>query len=182
MQIVRVPEDQYTFPKELLWCLILALAIVLQYVFTMYFVTMRARISIYTREFMSQFDDEHKQAFPGQETAPQYGYPDTGNGYYSKKLSYADWFKMNNAQRCQINFLEHINFLILGTLIVAFYYPVAAIVLQSFIFLGRLLFTIGYTCSGPSGRIVGALIMDLAILVTFVMLVVSCVMLQKEQE
>ena len=56
MQIVRVPEADYKVPKELLWCLILALAIVLQYVITIYAVTMRARISIFTRKFMEQFD------------------------------------------------------------------------------------------------------------------------------
>ena len=65
MQIVRVPDSEYKIPKELLWCLILAMAIILQYVFTMYFVTMRMRIKTFTREFMCQFDDEHRAAFPG---------------------------------------------------------------------------------------------------------------------
>ena len=44
MQIVRVPESEYQIPKELLWCLILALAITMQYALTIYLVTMRARI------------------------------------------------------------------------------------------------------------------------------------------
>merc|ERR1712156_322150 len=159
-------EDQYKIPKELLLCLILAMTIVLQYIFTLYAVTMRARIQIYTRKFMEQFDEDHRAAFPGQKAAPEFGYPDTGNGYYSKRLPYADWFRMNNAQRCQINFLEHITFLILGTIIAAFGYPVWALVMQCFIFAGRLLCTIGYTVWGPSGRIPGALIMDAAIFAT----------------
>ena len=70
MQIVRVPEAEYKIPKELLWCLILAMAIVLQYVFTIYFVTMRIRIKTFTRKFMEQFDEQHREAFPGQEQAP----------------------------------------------------------------------------------------------------------------
>ena len=144
MQIVRVTESEYKIPKEILWCLILALAIVMQYAFTIYFVTMRARIRVFSRKFMEQFDEIHREAFPGQETAPQFGYPDSGNGYFSKKLSYSDWFNMNNAQRAQINFLEHMTFLILGTMICAAYYPVWALVLQCFIFMGRLLFSIGY--------------------------------------
>ena len=177
MQIVRVPDSEYKIPKELLWCLILAMAIIMQYVFTMYFVTMRMRIKTFTREFMSQFDDEHRAAFPGQSQAPKNGYPDTGNGYFSKKLSYSAWFNFNNAMRCQINFLEHLNFLIVGTLITAMYYPFWALILQCFIFLGRLLFTIGYSCTGPSGRIPGALIMDLAIFATAGMSIAACVKL-----
>ena len=158
-------------------CLILALAIVLQYVFTVYAVTMRARTQVFSEKFMAQFDAEHIEAFPGQLSAPKLGYPDTGNGYFSKKLTYADWFKMNNGQRCQNNFLEHLNFLVLGTLIAAFYYPVWALVLQCFIFAGRLTFTIGYTVYGPSGRLPGALIMDAAIFATFGLMIAACVKL-----
>ena len=84
---------------------------------------------------------------------------------------------MNCGQRCQVNFLEHINFLIVGTLICAFAYPVWALVLQCFIFAGRLFFTIGYSVYGPSGRIPGALIMDLAIFCTFGLMIASIVKL-----
>ena len=172
---MRVPEADYQIPKELLWCIIMAMAIVMQYVITMYAFTMRARLSVFTRQFMSQFDDEHRAAFPGQEHAPEFGYPDTGNGYYAKKLPYSDWFKINCGQRCQINFLEHLNFLIVGTLICALAYPVWALVLQCFIFTGRLLFSIGYTVYGPSGRTPGAIIMDLAIFGTFGLMIAAVV-------
>mgnify|MGYP000915892281 CR=1 FL=1 len=67
MQIVRVPESEYKIPKELLWCLILALAIALQYVATIYLVTMRIRIKTFSRKVMEQFDEVHRNAFPGQE-------------------------------------------------------------------------------------------------------------------
>lgn len=65
MKIERVPESDFKIPKELLWCLILALAICLQYVLTMYFVTMRARLRAFNRKFMEQFDEMHREAFPG---------------------------------------------------------------------------------------------------------------------
>ena len=74
-----------------------------------------------------------------------------------------------------MNFLEHLNFLIIGTMIAACGYPWVAFGLQCAIFLGRLLFTIGYMSKGPSGRIFGALIMDLAILVTFGMIIASAI-------
>ena len=68
-------------------------------------------------------------------------------------------------------------FLIVGTLISAVYYPIWALVLQCFIFMGRLLFSIGYAVWGPSGRLPGALIMDAAIFATFGLMIASCVKL-----
>ena len=177
MQIERVPESQYVIPKELLWVFILTMAIVLQYVATMYTATMSARIKSFTRAFMEQFDEEHREAFPGKERAPEWGYPDTGNGRFGKKLPYADWFRMGNGQRCQINFLEHLHFLILSPIIVALWFPIVAIVLQCVIFVGRLMFTIGYTFGGPSKRIFGAITMDLAIFVSFGFMVAACIKL-----
>jgi len=53
---------------------------------------------------MSQFDEIHEKEVGGK--APALGYPDTGNGRYSAKLSYGDWFSFNNWQRVQYNFLE----------------------------------------------------------------------------
>ena len=75
----------------------------MQYVLTAFAVTYRVRCQVFSRKFMEQFDAEHNAAFPDQKNAPKFaipprkvGYPDTGNGYYSKKLPYAEWFKMNN--------------------------------------------------------------------------------------
>ena len=84
---------------------------------------------------------------------------------------------MGNGQRCQINFLEHLHFLILSPLIVATVFPLAALILQCGMFLGRLMFTIGYTRSGPAGRMIGALTMDLAIFVSFGFMVAACIKL-----
>ena len=99
MKITAVPESQFDIPKEYKWVLLVVCAILLQYALTMYFFTMRARIQVFRRSFMRQFDEEHAKAFPGQEKAPEFGYPDTGNGYYGKRLPYDQWFKMNNGQR-----------------------------------------------------------------------------------
>ena len=74
--------------KPFFWVLFLVMAIALQYLFTIYFVTMRSRLSAFNKAFMQQFNDEHSKAFPGQTKAPEYGYPDTGNGRYGMKLAY----------------------------------------------------------------------------------------------
>ena len=82
---------------------------------------------------------------------------------------------MNNGQRCQINFLEHLHFLILVPLVAALAYPVWALAFQCFMFAGRLLFSIGYTVWGPSGRLPGALIMDFGIMATFCLMIAAIV-------
>ncbi len=37
----------------------------------------------FTKEFMSQFNDEWAEAFPGETEAPAGGLPDDGNGYFA---------------------------------------------------------------------------------------------------
>ena len=106
----------------------------------------------------------HCVAFPQRPEPPQWGYPDSGNGYYGKRLSYGNWYDMNNGQRAQINFLEQITFIISITVISGFYYPWWAFGLITAYWIGRLVFTMGYTKAGPNARLPGALIMDLAIL------------------
>ena len=65
MQIVAVAEAQYTIPKEFQWVLIMILAIGLQYLVTIYTVTFKARMQVFTPKFLEQFQEEHEKAFPG---------------------------------------------------------------------------------------------------------------------
>ena len=116
---------------------------------------------------MRQFDEIHKQAFPEKTKAPEFGYPDTGNGWYSKQLPYEDWFNFSNAMRCQINFLEHLTFAILCPIFISFTKPTVALIVAIGIFLGRFIFTLSYSSGGPSARLPGALIMDIALFVGF---------------
>ena len=46
--------------------------------------------------------EEHANAFPTRPKVSDGGYPDTGYGWYGKKLSYANWIKMNSGQRAQL--------------------------------------------------------------------------------
>ena len=176
MDIPTATEQEFQAAiKPLRWVLILVMAIALQYLITIYVFTMSARIKTFRGRIMEQFNKEHNEAFPEQQRAPQFGYPDSGNGRYAQKLPYADWYRMNNGQRCQINFLEHFNFVTLVPMIVAIKAPVAALVLLIAIFTGRLMFSIGYTKFGPKARIPGALIMDLAIFVAFGYMIYACI-------
>ena len=127
---------------------------------------------------MEQFKEAHAAAFPKNPAVPQGGYPDTGNGYYGKKLTYKLWYEMNNGQRAQMNFLEQITFIIGTTVIATAYQPcrwVAFCIVVGFFF-GRIIFSIGYTRCGPNAILPGALIMDLALAAQFVLSVVSVVL------
>ena len=169
-RIIEVPSAVVN--KEISRVLFGACAIVTLYVLTVYFFTMAARLSVFTKDFMKKFEEDHKKAF-NLTTAPEYGYPDSGNGRFAKKLAYADWFKMNNGQRAQINFLEQITFMVISTVVVGLVYPDWAFWLQLGIVFGRLAFSIGYTRSGPDARLVGALTMDICILAALVLSVSS---------
>ena len=48
---------------------------------------------------MKKFNDEHIAAFGTASIPAKGGYPDSGNGYYSDKLSYKQWLNLNNAFR-----------------------------------------------------------------------------------
>lgn len=134
---------------------------------------MRARIAAFNKDFMSQFDAQHREAFPHLQKAPDMGYPDCGCGYYGKKLSYDMWLKMNNGQRVQINFLEQITFTLVTGFIGGLFMPEWTTYTLSAWFVGRFLFTLGYTSKGPQGRLAGALIMDLCMLGLLVFMVMS---------
>lgn len=157
--------DMQPYSQGLVWLLLLVALLALQYLMTMYLVTMRARMSVFTKEFMAKFQTEHHEACPGQ-SPPKFGYPDTGNGRYGKALPYADWYKMQNGQRAQINFLEQITFTIGMSVLTALNsdFTFWAVGLLAGFSVGRVLFTLGYSKMGPNARIPGAILQDLALL------------------
>ena len=160
--LVDSPSQDYPYSAELKWLMLLVVAIAIQYVVTVYAITMRTRIKVFRRHFMKQFAAVHEKAFPGKKP-PQYGYPDCGNGYFGKRLPYADWFRMNNAQRVQGNFLEQITFITGVSIVASLVYFNYAMYLFVTYQVGRLIFSVCYSLSGPNARIFGALLMDLAI-------------------
>ncbi len=72
-----------------------ALLIAIQLILFMYIYVLKSRIKIFNGKFMKKFEEDHKAAF-GTRPA-DLGYPDTGNGRYSKELSYKDWYVFNCA-------------------------------------------------------------------------------------
>ena len=74
---------------------------------------MKARSKIFksddfkNRHATKKLLEEHKQA-TGEDSLPEGGYPDMGNGRYSEAMTYKEWYDLNNNQRVHQNFLEHL--------------------------------------------------------------------------
>ena len=95
-----------------------------------------------------------------------------GDGVYADKLTYAQWFKFNNYQRCHYNYMETFTNVIIWILISCAYKPLAAAILGYIYLIGRILYSIGY-CSTPNQRLIGATIIDLAFLALFILTLVT---------
>ena len=88
----------------------MGLVILITYVVVAFFITGGARGKAYTQDYMKQFYEEHKQAFNDEfkqkkgrdmtdddlKSTLAGGYPDVGNGRFSRHLSYTAWMNMNN--------------------------------------------------------------------------------------
>ena len=130
------------------------------YFFTM-FCQGKIRKRVFNGEFMSQFNTEHQDAFNCN--APGGGYPDMGNGYYSEKLSYQDWFTFNNWQRAHMNFLEGFAMFVTLMIIASINAPIMSAIASILYAVGRVLYGLGYMSGGPKGRIFGAILSILAL-------------------
>ena len=132
-----------------------------------------ARLKYFTPEFMEQFNEEHKQHFP-ESGASRGGWPDSGDGRYSKKLDYKDWVDFNNKMRVHQNFVEALPLIITTLLLASLAFPLVTCVIDYINMVARLVFTVMYVKFGANSRIIGAVagglpiyLLSLATLVTF---------------
>ena len=134
----------------------------------------RVRGQVFTEEWLkTNFGDVHKTA-TGEEIKKG-GYPDVGSGVYSNKLSYADWYKFNNAQRAHQNYLEFAPSTYAFLLIGGIYFPIPSAAIGLGIFIARIIYAYGYVAGGPNGRLIGALANDVFILALFVLSIISSI-------
>lgn len=150
------------------WVLFVMNLIAFQCFMIPFLYTVRVRARVFNKEFMEQFRTEHTQAFPEDDgVLPPIGFPDTGNGWFSKKLSYKDWFEFNNAQRVHFNFLESLPLILVLLFITALKQPLAALIIGCIYFVSRLVYTLGYVIGGPNMRAFGGLPMGFSMLTLF---------------
>lgn len=161
-------------PDEFGYVLLIDVLIALEIIIIGFVIPQGARKKVFTEQFMKEhFETEHMQAF--NEPIKDQGYPDMGNGRYSQKLSYKDWYEFNSAQRAHYNFLEWIASTLIMILIAGIYFPIPAAALGLAIFIGRIVYSVGYVIGGPKGRSIGALTNDFAMLAVFVLGVISSI-------
>ncbi len=149
-------SHEETFP----YVLIMMSLISLQCFFTPAFFVGPVRKRVFSANFMSQFMDEHREAhahLTEPVLEPVNGYPDMGNGRFSEKLTYKEWYEFNNAQRVHMNFVEQLPMVLIIILVASFTKPLAALILSIAYFLLRLIYAIGYAIKGPNFRALGAI-------------------------
>eukprot|EP00347_Sterkiella_histriomuscorum_P010759 403375027 len=130
-----------------------------EYIIIGYVYVIATRLKVFNRRFLRQFDEVHQEAFGKDKKTPQWGYPDTGNGWFAQKLPYKDWYEFNCAQRVHLNFLESFAFVALVSLVAGIVYPDEAFLFQMIYILGRFIFTYAYWNMGPIYRIPGVILL-----------------------
>lgn len=144
------------FKKQYGYVVLASMGIGLQCFFTGFGVSMRARQKYFTDQFMQDNFGEIHQKEVGK-PLPKLGYPDSGSGIYSEKLTYKQWFEINNAARCHQNYVEQVGIVIPTTLIAGWYHPIPAATLGFGYIAGRVAYTLGYISDeGPNKREAGA--------------------------
>eukprot|EP00349_Pseudokeronopsis_sp_Brazil_P000167 CAMPEP_0202958572 /NCGR_PEP_ID=MMETSP1396-20130829/2890_1 /ASSEMBLY_ACC=CAM_ASM_000872 /TAXON_ID= /ORGANISM="Pseudokeronopsis sp., Strain Brazil" /LENGTH=105 /DNA_ID=CAMNT_0049676721 /DNA_START=200 /DNA_END=514 /DNA_ORIENTATION=+ len=96
-----------------------------------------------------------------------------GNGWYSENLSYKDWWTFNNAQRIHLNFLEAATPVLLWILIGGLTKPWNTVYLGAANIVGRVLYHLGYSFKGPSGRKMGFVIAQFSGMGLFAMAIMT---------
>lgn len=155
------------------WVLLAAAALAMECVLIGMLLAGSARRKTFTEDFLKRnFEQEHTAATGEPISAG--GYPDMGSGWYSRKLPYLSWWNFNNAQRAHYNFVETIAATTLLLIVGGLYQPLIAAATGLAVIIGRLAFALGYTYGGPSGRLIGGIIVDLGYLVLMVLACMSC--------
>jgi len=130
------------------------------------------RKKVFTKDFMrTNFRETHMANF-GYGII-QGGYPDMGNGYYSKKLDYKNWFEFNSRQRAHYNSIENIVAVLPFIFIGGINLPIASASFGLIYLVGRIIYSIGYIKSGPKGRTFGGVIKDVGLVGTFIVSIIS---------
>lgn len=149
-------------PDNYGWVLFLELILILEYYGTVMYVGY-VRGKVFTAEFMQQnFAEEFRNTFKRE--PDKGGYPDMGCGRFSEKLSLADWYYFNNAQRVHYNFLEGIYIPLICIPIGGIEFEYYVIALAALYIVGRFFYSIGYGKSGSRGRLIGVLMLDLGLI------------------
>lgn len=145
-----------TIPAGFEWVLVCACLIALQCTLTGFGVG-AARSKYFNKKFF-------ESNFPELKPHPENGYPDTGSGLFAHKLPLPAWIDFNNSMRVHMNFIEGVATILVLTIVSGLSSPRFTIMAAVLYMVGRLIYGFGYKAKGSRGRIVGALIFDVALI------------------
>eukprot|EP00753_Platysulcus_tardus_P005437 PLAT13325.1.p2 GENE.PLAT13325.1~~PLAT13325.1.p2 ORF type:complete len:181 (+),score=90.29 PLAT13325.1:26-568(+) len=90
------------------------------------------------------------------------GYPDMGEGRYAAVLDHKTYMKFNFSVRAHYNFLEFFWVSVVVFLVLSVFQPLYARYAIILSIVGRAIYTGGYKWYGPRGRLLGALLHEVA--------------------
>jgi hypothetical protein len=150
----------------------------------------KVRRKYFTKDFYEKNFPQYKQLVNVMK--PDGGYPDDGQGRLAEKLTDEQWFTFNNYRRAHMNYLEvcfffifyfkeNILFYLKGAfpvliplLISGLSYTRLAFIAGLIYIIGREIYSQGYRRSGSKGRLYGALMLDLALLILWASSLYTC--------
>ena len=100
------------------------------------------------------FVNTHKEAFPNDRLYDG-GWPDTGNGRFTKKMGYKVWYEINKYQRPYANYAENIQQITASSLIGGLFMPLTISIWLGLYFISRVIYGCGYV-QHPKKRFWGA--------------------------
>ena len=137
-----------TLPDTYPFVVALAVFIAFECIMVGFIVAGGARSKTFTRQWMEDnFGKEYMTAEGLGENKKvddlKGGYPDCGNGYYAKNLTYKQWLEFSVAQRGHLNFLEQLTISTFLLCLSGISLPIYSLVCGSIFFLARILY---FTC------------------------------------
>lgn len=149
-------SQMFSIPAGYAWVILCAVLVGVQCLAYGFYVS-SARTKYFSKKF---FADK----FPELKAPPQGGYPDMGSGKFADKLSLSDWIDFNNYMRVHMNYTETVATVMMLVLASGLFNARFTVIAAIVYMVGRYLYGIGYISKGPGGRLLGAILFDLALL------------------
>ncbi|CAF1269356.1 unnamed protein product [Rotaria magnacalcarata] len=130
------------------------------------------RRRFFNKQFYEKKFPQYKQL--GKVMRPDGGYPDDGQGRLADQLDDEDWFTFNNYRRAHMNYMEGGFAIIVPLLIAGLSYTRWAFFTGIVYIVAREIYSQGYRRSGSKGRLIGAILLDLALLILWSMALYTC--------
>ena len=151
-----MPQLVIEVPDELPYILLCVSILSIECILVQYFALLPLRASIFNGNYMYQFSKDHEKMNDEDAVLRPGGFPDSGNGFYSDKLEYKQWYELNNGIRVQANFIESMPQAICFLIVGAFAFPKIALGVGALNCLTRPLYVKNYLSGGPNKRLLGA--------------------------